>query len=118
MNLTPQQIAEAFSGHRFEITYPYFLEDMVWNNVGGEQLKGKEAVIQACEQSSQYLQTATTTFKKFQVITADQAVVIDSLADYSDADHAVITVASCDIYRFVENKISEIVSYTVEVKPN
>jgi len=116
MDLTPQRIAEAFSGHHFALAYPYLLDGIVWNNVGGEFIEGQDAVIHTCEQSAHYLQTVTTTFKKFHIIVGDDTVVVDSLADYMDADQAIITVASCDIYQFKNRQVSEITSYTVEVK--
>ncbi len=49
-------------------------------------------------------------------VVGDDTVVVDSLADYIDANQAVITVASCDLYQFKNRQVSEITSYTVEVK--
>jgi hypothetical protein len=42
MELTNQQIAEAFSHHDFEAAYPYLTEDVRWNIVGQRRVEGKE----------------------------------------------------------------------------
>lgn len=115
MSLTLKQIAEAFSRHEFELIYAYLSDSVKWDNVGGEEIHGKVNVIHNCEQSSKYLTTVTTTFSKFKIIVAENCVVIDSIADYTDAESNVSTIASCDIYQFAEGKVSEITSYTVEI---
>ena len=115
MSLTNKQIAEAFSRHEFELTYLHLSDNVRWDNVGGEPILGKVNVINTCEQSAKYLTTVTTTFSKFKIIVAENCVVIDSVADYTDAESNVSTVASCDIYQFAEGKVSEITSYTVEL---
>ena len=115
MSLTFKQIAEAFSNHKFELAYAYLSDDVRWDNVGGEQIHGKDNVIHTCEQSAQYLATVTTKFSKFKTIVGENCVVIDTAADYIDAENNVSVVASCDIYQFTEGKVSEITSYTVEL---
>jgi hypothetical protein len=55
MDLSIEQIAQAFSGHRFAEVYPHFAQDVQWVSVGGSTLHGRDAVIEACEQSSEYL---------------------------------------------------------------
>lgn len=42
-------------------------------------------------------------------------MVVDSLARYTEANGDVSIVASCDVYDFVDGRISEIVSYTAEL---
>ena len=113
--LTISQIAEAFSRHEFEQTYSYWLDTIRWNLIGDEQLNGKEQVLQSCRQSADYLASVTTRFRQFAVIADDTRVVIDSVADYVDAEHNKTTVASCDIYGFVGGKLVSITSYSVEL---
>ena len=38
MSLDIHQIAEAFSSHRFVVTYPYMADEIKWNIVGREEL--------------------------------------------------------------------------------
>lgn len=115
MNLTIKQIAEAFSGHTFETTYPYLLDDVRWNLIGDKQITGKEGVISTCKQTLTYLENATTKFSKFETLEGENFVVIDSLAEYKAEDSTSI-VASCDIYKFRDGKVAEITSYTTEIK--
>lgn len=115
MELTIKQIAEAFSKHEFDLTYPYLLDTIQWNLVGSERIMGREGVVQTCQQSATYFDTVTTTFLQFVVLTGDDFVVIDSLADYTDAQQQTTQIASCDIYQFTDGKLAEITSYTTEI---
>ena len=40
--MTPRQVAEAFSGHRFAEAYPALADDVRWEIVGEETLVGGE----------------------------------------------------------------------------
>ena len=115
MNLTAIQIAEAFSRHEFEKTYPYILDTIAWNPIGNELINGKEKVIEACQQSASYLATITTKFTRFTVIADTSHVVIDVRAEYVDTQQNATRIASCDIYGFTDGKLSEITSYTVQL---
>ncbi len=112
---TIAEVAEAFSRHDFVSTYPHLAPDVRWNMVGGAQIVGKEAVVGACDESSAYLSTATTTFTEFRLLTGDGFAVTDSTASYVDADGDSSVVSSCDIYRFAGDQLVEITSYTVEI---
>lgn len=118
MNLTNRQIAEAFSKHEFERTYPYLSDTIQWNLVGSERIAGKVDVMRTCRESASYFDTVTTTFTQFVVLTGDDFVVIDSLADYRDAQQQTNRIASCDIYRFTDGKLADITSYTTDVSEN
>lgn len=115
MELTNQQIAEAFSHHDFEAAYPYLTEDVRWNIVGQRRVEGKEKVIAVCRESAAYLTGVVTNFVKFRTVVTDDCVVIDSVAEYTNKEEKPSYVASCDIYDFTNGKVSEITSYTVEV---
>jgi hypothetical protein len=116
MELTIQQIAEAFSSHNSAATFPYLSEIITWNMVGNKMIEGKQNVIDTCHQSAEYLATVVTKFTKFKVVASDNCVVIDSVADYMDEQQEVSTVSSCDIYAFKNGLISEITSYCIELK--
>ena len=117
LDMTTQQIAEAFSRHDFANTYPYLLDTVQWNLIGSQVLTGKQAIIAACEQSSAYLETVTTRFDKFLILATRNDIVIDSLSTYTAGEQPRSTVASCDWYRFEHGKLAEITSYTIEVNP-
>lgn len=115
MSSTIEEVAEAFSSHRFAEAYPVLASHVRWNLVGGSPLDGRDAVIEACEASAGFLSQMTTEFRRFKVVVGSDAVAIDSLAEYVDADGKTSVVSSCDIYEFENGVLSAITSYTVEV---
>lgn len=115
MNASSKQIAEAFSSHQFELARPYLADAIRWNLVGNKTLEGKASVDNACEESASYLATIQVVFTKVKVIVGDGCVVVDTLADYTDQQHEVTTVSSCDIYEFADGMVTAITSYSVEL---
>ena len=115
MDLTTEQIARAFSSHRFDVALPHLTDDIVWTLVGTDPVMGRKAVKKTCEKTAAYLADVTTEFQRFRSVVGDESVVVDSLARYTEADGDVSLVASCDIYDFVDGRVTEIVSYTVEL---
>lgn len=116
MSLTTDQIAEAFSSHRFVETYAYLSESIKWNNVGGEKYIGRDVVIDQCEKSASDLATVPTTFTKFKVRQAQACILVESIAQYKDNEDQLSTVASCDVYQFADGLLIEITSYNIELK--
>lgn len=116
-DLTTEKIARAFSSHRFEIALPHLADDVIWTVVGADPLVGRKQVKKAIERTGKYLADVTTEFQRFRTVVGDESVVVDSLARYTDAGGDVSIVASCDIYDFADGRITEIVSYNVEL-PN
>lgn len=112
---TPQQIAEAFSGHRFAEAYEHLAEDVNWVLVGETVLRGRAAVVEACEASTAELDDVTTTFERFVTIAGADAVAIDVIGRYVDGSGSVTAVSSCDIYEFTDGSVTTITSYTVDV---
>jgi hypothetical protein len=112
---TDRDVAEAFSRHRFEDTYASLAQDVEWNQVGEEVLRGRAAVIDACDESAEELADVATTFTRFRVIETPGCVVVDSEAEYA-AENEVSTVASCDIYDFTDGRLSAITSYAIELE--
>ena len=82
--------------------------------VGSSVLVGKAAAVEACESTLAGLAETTTTFRRFDTVVGQDAVVVDSVAEYSSDDGSV-TVASCDLYQFRDGQVVAIRSYTVEV---
>lgn len=116
MILTIKQVSEAFSSHKFESVYAYFSDNVKWNIVGRDPLNGKESVINNCNLSAKYLKSVTTKFIHFKVITENDSVVIDSLAEYTDSETNKSLISSCDIYEFDNGELFEVTSYCFELK--
>lgn len=114
MDLSNEQIAEAFSRHRFAETYPYLAGDVRWTLVGGQDIVGSKDVMGTCDENAGYLGSVTTRFTKFRVVTGADTVVVDSTTEYVDGDETSV-VASCDLYDFAGGKLTGITSYSVDL---
>jgi ketosteroid isomerase-like protein len=115
MSLTPAEIAEAFSSHRFSEAYPQIADDVEWRLVGGPTLAGKAALVEDCEDTERELSNTQTMFTRFRSIVGDRTVVVDSVAEYQAPDGSTTAVASCDLYDFDGETVVAITSYTVEL---
>ena len=82
MSLDIHQIAEAFSSHRFVVTYPYLADEIKWNIVGREELMGREAVIDRCTEAARFLETVSTTFTELKTNRAETCVVVEALSNF------------------------------------
>lgn len=115
MRLDIDQIAEAFCSHRFVETYPYMADEIKWHIVGGEELIGREAVIDKCAESAKFLETISTTFTKLKINRAETFVVVEGAAQFQDQENQTSSVASCDVFLFSDGRLVEITSYNVEL---
>jgi ketosteroid isomerase-like protein len=115
-DITTEKIARAFSSHRFDLALPHLADDICWTVVGTAPMIGRKAVKKAIERTAKDLSNVTTEFQRFRSVVGEDSVVVDSLARYTDGGGDVSIVASCDIYDFADDgRITEIVSYTVEL---
>jgi limonene-1,2-epoxide hydrolase len=112
---TIQQVAEAFSTHRFREVYDFFHPDIQWVLVGVARLEGRDQVVSACEGSLKELARTTTQFLRFKTAAGPEVVAIDAIARYVDAKWKSTFVSSCDIFEFTEGSLTKVTSYTVEV---
>lgn len=115
MPLANVDIALAFSRHRFDHVIPHFADDIEWDMVGDEVVKGSDAVVRVCTDAADDLSRTTVTYIRNEAVVGEHAVAVDTLAEYRDHDGAVSMVASCDLLSFTEGKISMIRSYNIEV---
>jgi ketosteroid isomerase-like protein len=118
VQMTMEQVAGAFSSHRFEEALPQIHDDVAWDLVGGEVLAGKPAVVDVCSSLARDLQDVQTTFDQFRMVSGPASVVVDSVARYLSADGSLSRVASCDIYDFMDGRVVRIRSYNVELAPD
>ena len=112
--MTNDDIARAFSRHRFEETYDHLADDVVWDLVGEARLEGRDAVVAACAASAAENAEVEVTWLRF-VATGDGPVVaVDAIGRYAGAD-SLSVVSSCDIYEFRGGSVQTITSYAVEI---
>ncbi|MET0932366.1 MAG: nuclear transport factor 2 family protein [Mycetocola sp.] len=115
--MSNEDLARAFSGHRFEETFDYVADDVVWNLVGDGQLVGRSAVIDACLGTAAETRDVTITWLRFVSTGNGDVVAVDAIGRYEEKQ-GVTAVSSCDIYEFDAGRIRAITSYTVEVDPD
>ena len=115
MSLDSDQIAEAFCSHRFVVTYPYLADEIKWNIVGGEELMGREAVIDRYDKSAKFLATVSATITKLKINRAETCVVVEGAAEFQDQENQTSSVASYDVFQFSDGRLVQITSYVIEL---
>jgi uncharacterized protein (TIGR02246 family) len=113
--MTPTDIAEAFSAHRFEQALGHLAPDARWVLVGQVTRQGRDAIAAACRSTATELAGTTTAFTRFLTVAGPDAVVVDAVARYVDPAGATSVVSSCDIYEFTGGALTTITSYAVEL---
>ncbi|MGY1605800.1 MULTISPECIES: nuclear transport factor 2 family protein [unclassified Geodermatophilus] len=111
----PREVAEAFSRHRFREVYAALAPDVVWTAVGTRQFVGRQAVVDACEETLAALAATDVEFTRFVVVADGDAAAVDTVARYTDRGGTSV-VASCDVYEFRGGALSTITSYDVELQ--
>ena len=115
MSLNIDQIAEAFCSYRFVETYPHMADEIKWNIVGKEELMGREAVIARCDKSAKFLETVSASITKLKINRAETFVVVEGTAQFQDQENQTSSVASCDVFQFLNERLVEITSYVIEL---
>ena len=69
----------------------------------------------ACEGTLRELENTRTEFRRFRTVVGRESVVVDAIGVYHDPAGSDSTVASCDIFDFVDGRITAMTSYTVEL---
>lgn len=110
-----KQIALEFSGGNFEIAYKYLADDVCFNIIGNEIITGKAAVIEFCTKTAKYFSEVTTKFNMDNVIVDNDCVAINGTAEFY-TDDRVNYISSCDVYKFSDGKLKEIISYCISTK--
>lgn len=112
--MNTDEIARAFSGHRFEETFDSLAPDAVWHLVGQARLEGREAIVAACRGTTEETAAAETAWLRFVSTGAGSVVAVDAIGRYSGPE-GVSVVSSCDVYEFADGRITAITSYAVEL---
>jgi SnoaL-like domain len=115
--MKPQELAEAFSSHRFEETYDRLAEDVRWVLVGEATVEGKSAVIDACRASlAAFDELASVEYTRFVSVSSSSLAAVDAVSRYVGQDGSTTSVSSADIYEFDHaGRITAITSYAVEL---
>jgi ketosteroid isomerase-like protein len=115
---SPQDVARAFSTHRFDETYEHLDDDVRWVVPGGNSLEGRAAVTEACRAAVTELSDTRTDLQRLVLAgpaAPDGPVAVDAVTRYTGPDGDVSVVSSCDIYEFRERRIVTITTYAVEL---
>ena len=115
--MNTQEIAEAFSGHRFAEVYEHLATDVLWVLPGQTDISGKADVVAACESSAADMaQLARSEFSRFVCVANDRLAAVDAVGRYVGEDGTVAVVSSADIYEFdADGRVTTITSYAVEL---
>lgn len=115
---TIQEVAEAFSRHRFSEVYPFLHPEVTWTLVGAAKLQGQEQIVQACESALVGLGRTTSQVLRFKTIANADSVAVHAVTRYVDAKWQSSIVSSCDLYEFTQGHLTSIISYTAEIDPD
>jgi hypothetical protein len=111
-----QEIAEAFSNGKFDLTYPYLDDNVEWKIVGDKTINGKNEVIRHCEITAEYFESVMTDFTTINVIVAKNRVAIDGAATFMRNEKIISLVSACDVYEFTKNGLlKKITSYCIPI---
>lgn len=115
--MNPQQVAEAFSAHRFEETNDQLADDVRWVLPGQATIEGKPAVLAACADSlAEFAALAATSFDRFVSVGSHSVAAVDAIGRYVGTDGSTSVVSSADIYQFdTRGRVVQITSYAVEL---
>ena len=112
--MTNDQIARAFSSHRFDETFAHLAEDATWNLVGQARIEGRDAIIETCRGTAGENVAVETSWLRFVSAGTGDVVAVDAIGRYAGPD-GTSTVSSCDIFEFDGDSITTITSYAVEL---
>ena len=96
------------------MTYPYMADEIKWNIVGRNELRGRAAVIDRCTDAAKFLGTVTATLTRLKIIRAETCVIVEGAAQFQDQENQTSSVASCDVFQFSDGRLVEITSYVID----
>lgn len=115
--MTKTEIAKAFSNAEFEKIHRFISDNAVWTVVEEGAFTGKQAIIDNCEQVSNYIKSVKTAFKTLNIIADGNKFAINGTAEFLRDNKRVSFVSACDIYEFNDqDQIQTITSYCIQSK--
>jgi hypothetical protein len=115
--LSKKEIAESFSTGKFENTFPYLSEDVVWRLVGDSEIVGKSEVVLNCQKTTAHHDLVQNIFTTEEVIKDHNKVVIRGKGEFIRKGKRVKLLAACDVYEFNDkDQVKKISSFCIEEK--
>ena len=74
---TTEEIAKKFSAGKFSEIYQFLNDNIEWEIIGEKNLKGKDSVIEFCEQTAKYFAEMPNKFVMENVVVGRDLVVIN-----------------------------------------
>lgn len=112
--MTKKEIAVAFSNGEFEKTSQFIAEKAEWIIIEENFFIGKTAILDNCEQVSNYFKSVTTNFTTLNIIADGNKVVVNGTAEFLRNQNRVSFISACDLYEFNDdNQILRITSYCI-----
>ncbi len=98
-------------------TYKFISDNVEWSIIEEDKFISKQAIIDNCEQVSNYFKSVITDFKTLNIIADDNKVVINGTAEFLRDNKRVSFVSACDIYEFnKKSQLQKITSYCIQSK--
>lgn len=112
-----REIAEAFSGHRFEEAIPHLAPTVRWVLPGQGSIDGRDAVVEACRSSAAEMAAlAGHDLVRLVSVSDGSVAAVDAVSRYVDPDGGETFVSSADVYELdEEGRVVLITSYAAEV---
>lgn len=104
-------IANQFSQGNFASVYVHFSDEIEWNVIGNQIVKGRVSVIDFCTQM--LVEMASAVLTNDNSIETENQIVIEGKCRYFDAEEKESFVSYCDVYLFENSKIKRITSYCI-----
>ncbi|MEJ7681863.1 MAG: nuclear transport factor 2 family protein [Segetibacter sp.] len=111
---TTNKLSEEFSKGNFEFCYNHFTDDIQWNIVGADIIKGKDAVIAYCDKMLTEMDGSKLNNTNY--IGDNGFIAVQGYCNYIKENSEPGKLEYCDVYRFDGEKLQEITSYCIELK--
>lgn len=112
-----KRLASAFSDGKFDVTYAHLHEDVLWKVPGENEFKGKQAVIERCEEVAAYFTSLTTNFVTHHIIAEGNLVVVNGAGEFLRDGKRISLIEASEWYEFDGNEqIIKIYSYCIPEK--
>jgi len=106
-----QKVNDAFSANKMEDFVAHCTDDVRWTMIGDKEYIGKEAILKSM--SGMDVQPV---FNNGQIIADGDQVASNGTFSMQNKDGSMYNAAFCDVYNFSNGKITNLISYVVELK--
>jgi uncharacterized protein len=106
------KVNAAFAENNMEGFLSFCADDIEWTMVGDKSVKGKEAIRKWMES----MDMEPPKFTVDTVIAEGDSVVAHGNMTMKDADRKTVPYAYCDIYRFRDDKIVELIAFVIKTE--